>query len=143
MKLGFYSETARRNMTVKTGRSPVSSAEDIRHLRQQIMLQSDDPQYADMLAIRDFYSTSECRDLLFHVQEHRFNLLQIKHILADLGLTLLGFQLPQQIIRQYAQHFPEDPAATNLEHWHVLEQENPATFIGMYQFWVQKTGAAQ
>lgn len=139
MKLGFYSEIARRNMTVNTGHSPVSSAEDIRRLRQQIMLHSDAPQYADMLAIRDFYSTSECRDLLFHVQEHRFNLLQIKQILADLGLTLLGFQLPQQTLRQYAQRFPEDTSATNIEHWHVFEQENPYTFIGMYQFWVQKT----
>ncbi len=143
MKLGFYSEIARRNMTLNTEHPPVSSAEDIRHLRQQIMLHSDDPQYADMLAIRDFYSTSECRDLLFHVQEHRFNLPRIKQVLAELGLTLLGFQLSQPILRQYAQRFPDDASATNLDYWHIFEQENPDTFIGMYQFWVQKTGAVQ
>lgn len=34
--------------------------------------------------------------------------------------------------------FPGDPAAANLAHWQVLENENPGTFVGMYQFWVQK-----
>jgi hypothetical protein len=27
---------------------------------------------------------------------------------------------------------------TNLANWHRFESENPATFRGMYQFWVQK-----
>jgi hypothetical protein len=88
--------------------------------------------------VRDFYSTSECRDLLFHVQEHQFNLLHIKQNLAALGLKFIRFQLPQKIIRQYSQRFPEDATATNLDCWHIFEQENPYLFIGMYQFWVQK-----
>jgi hypothetical protein len=26
-----------------------------------------------------------------------------------------------------------------LDRWHVFEQENPDTFAGMYQFWLQKS----
>ena len=37
-----------------------------------------------------------------------------------------------------AQQFPDDPACTNLDHWHAYEQQNPRTFAGMYQFVVQK-----
>ena len=41
----------------------------------------------------DFYSTSECRDLLFHVQEHRMTLPQIKAFLAAQDLQFLGFEI--------------------------------------------------
>ena len=27
---------------------------------------------------------------------------------------------------------------TDLDSWHMFETENPTTFAGMYQFWVQK-----
>jgi len=43
-------------------------------------------------------------------------------------------------MRRYAERFPDDPAQTNLAHWHAFEQDNPDTFIGMYQFWLQKAG---
>jgi hypothetical protein len=38
----------------------------------------------------------------------------------------------------YQRKFPDDSAACNLQQWHLFEQENPDTFKGMYQFWVQK-----
>ena len=41
----------------------------------------------------DFYSTSECRDLLFHVQEHRMTLPQIKAFLVAQELQFLGFEI--------------------------------------------------
>lgn len=138
MKLGFYSEVARKNLNMAIPPSTVQSSEKIREQRQQLLLNSTNPQYADIFAMRDFFSTSECRDLLFHVQEHRFNLLQLKEMLGALGLRLLGFQLPEQVLAQYANRFPEDISKTDLDNWHVYELENPYTFIGMYQFWVQK-----
>lgn len=139
MKLGFYSEIARRNLNVEKIPNHAYSNTDIRNLRHTLMLQEgNSAQYADIYSMRDFYGTSECRDLLFHVQEHRFNLLQIRDILAELGLRLLGFQLSAQVLNQYAERFPADVSRTDLESWHIFEQENPRTFIGMYQFWVQK-----
>jgi len=134
MKLGFYSDLARKNMSTHQS----ANAKDIRELRHELMSESNATQFADIFGTRDFFGTSECRDLLFHVQEHRINLIQLKEMLSELNLQLLGFQLPPQIIRQYSQRFPEDTLRNNLELWNIFEQENPRTFIGMYQFWVQK-----
>jgi hypothetical protein len=41
-------------------------------------------------------------------------------------------------MRAYKHRFPNDPAAINLDQWSIYEEENPVTFIGMYQFWTQK-----
>ena len=84
----------------------------------------------------DFYSLSECRDLLFHVQEHQFDIPRIASFLAANRLNFLGFETTAA--EAYVRRFPGDMAAANLENWHVFESENPATFAGMYQFWVQK-----
>jgi hypothetical protein len=41
-------------------------------------------------------------------------------------------------LQWYRNRFPEDPAAINLRNWARFEVDNPDTFLGMYQFWVQK-----
>ena len=43
----------------------------------------------------DFFTLSECRDLLFHVHEHRHTLAQIADFLTENDLTFLGFDLPR------------------------------------------------
>ena len=43
-------------------------------------------------------------------------------------------------MRHYAARFPDDPGQTSLEYWHALEQDNPDTFITMYELWLQKPG---
>jgi hypothetical protein len=96
------------------------------------------PQFGQFLASRDFYSTSACRDLLFHVQEHRTTLPQLKATLAQLGLNFIGFMLDPDTAAAYTSQFPDDPARTNLDHWHAFETARPDTFSHMYQFWVQK-----
>lgn len=91
-----------------------------------------------MTALRDFGTTSECRDLLFHVQEHAFALPRIAAALEDLGLALLGFALEPAVLRGYRVDNPDDPAATDLTRWDAFERAHPGTFLGMYQFWVTK-----
>jgi len=86
----------------------------------------------------DFFSTSECRDLIFHVQEHCLTLEQIESFLSESELDFLGFELDPQKLQWYRNRFPEDPAAINLRNWARFETDNPDTFSGMYQFWVQK-----
>ena len=88
--------------------------------------------------IPDFYSTSECRDLLFHVQEHRLTLNQIESFLAECGLHFIGFELDPRVLHQYQLRFTDDPSCTNLRNWTRFEADNPDTFAGMYQFWIQK-----
>jgi len=142
MLLGFYSELGRRDVVAARNRvaSQVlpASASDIRLCRQALMGDELAPQFELFLASRDFYSTSACRDLLFHVQEHRYTLPQLKDILAQLRLNFIGFMLDGEAVAAYAQQFPDDPARTNLDHWHAFETARPDTFARMYQFWVQK-----
>jgi hypothetical protein len=81
---------------------------------------------------------SGCRDLIFHVQEHRFTLPQIGAILADLELQFLGFEFSDlSVLADYRSSFPDDSTLTRLDHWHRFELDHPDTFARMYQFWVR------
>ena len=94
--------------------------------------------FTQMVSTPDFFSTSDCRDLLFHVQEHRYTIPKLKESFDELGLDFIGFSLEPNIISQYSECFPDDPSKTNLDHWNIFETENLNTFTRMYQFWVQK-----
>jgi tetratricopeptide (TPR) repeat protein/SAM-dependent methyltransferase len=144
MLLGFYSDIARqnvvaaRNFIVERGYRP--TAEDIRRCRQELLACADDTPLRTVTWFRDFFSLSECRDLLFHVQEHRLTLPKIAEFIAANNLQLLGFifDFDLQVRRNYMQQFPSDVAMTDLAKWHQYETENPRTFLAMYQFCVQK-----
>lgn len=62
----------------------------------------------------------------------------IEAFLRDNDLTFLGFEIKDEFLRAYKRRFPDDRAATNLGQWQAFENENPETFFGMYQFWIQK-----
>ena len=85
----------------------------------------------------DFYSTSNVRDLIFHVQERRYNLPQITRLLRKYNLKFLGFTNSSNK-KEYAKYFPNDLKCTSLENWHNFEINNPDMFKQMYQFWVKK-----
>ena len=142
MHLGFYSEVARRGVVL--ARSFIaehgygSTADDIRKCRQELMELDNGTRFGAALKLVDFFSASDCRDLLFHVQEHRMTLTEIDVFLRGNDLQFLGFDIKPDVIKAYRQRFPEDAAATNLANWEIFENENPDTFIGMYLFWIQK-----
>lgn len=140
--LGLYSDVARRDIVAARAfiaeRGYRSTAEDIRRCRQELMDADDGTPLKNVTETTDFGSTSECRDLLFHAQEHRTTLPAIKAALAENQLTFLGFEIDIWVRRQYATRFPDDSGMTDLDHWHEFEMENPLTFVRMYQFWAQK-----
>ena len=143
MGIGLYSELARRKIVAARAfieeHGYPSSPEGIRRCRQAIMALPDDSLIKQVTRGRSFYTTSECRDLIFHVQEHRLNLLQVSDALDELGLELLGFQFQDPaILQRYRVRFPEDRTATCLQSWHRFELDNPNTFTSMYQFWVRR-----
>ncbi len=144
MRLGFYSEAARRGVVLArefiAEHGYGSTAEDIRRCRQELMNSSESTGFGFAIKSTDFFSTSACRDLLFHVQEHRMTLAGIDAFLRENNLQFLGFANQSDIFRGYRQRFPDDPAATNLANWQIFENENPDTFVGMYQFCIQKPG---
>ena len=144
MRLGFYSAKARRNIVAvrafiaenNYGDSPA----EIRKCRQALLDAEQDADFGDTLKSADFFSISECRDLLFHVQEHCMTLTDIDVFLRENNLVFLGFDISSDVLQSYRHRFPEDKAAINLGKWQIFENENPDTFIGMYQFLAQKSG---
>ncbi|MCW9034735.1 MAG: tetratricopeptide repeat protein [Rhodospirillales bacterium] len=146
MMIALYSETARQD--VVHGRSLIadknypSTPEGIRQYRHDIavMAEDGDQKMAELCTAKDFFSLSECRDLLFHVQEHRFTLLQIKEALKILKLEFLGFEFQSpKALNKFRKIHRNRKALTSLSMWHKFELENPDTFRGMYQFWCKKT----
>jgi tetratricopeptide (TPR) repeat protein/2-polyprenyl-3-methyl-5-hydroxy-6-metoxy-1,4-benzoquinol methylase len=142
MGLGFYSELARRRVVKArefiAARGYASTPDGIRRFRQDLADQDASVELRRLSMTPDFYSTSECRDLLFHVQEHRLSLGQIESFLADSGLHFIGFEVDPLVLHQYRSRFTDDPSATNLRNWAYFETDNPDTFLGMYKFWIQK-----
>ena len=142
MALGLYSELARKYLA--PGRELIaedgyqSNAGDIRRFRQALIEHGDRARFDRILTSADFFTTSTCRDLLFHVQEHRFTLPQIDAFLKSNRLRLLGIELPPADIQRYASRYPQNQSRTNLDLWNEFENENPELFRAMYQFWVQR-----
>lgn len=145
MKIGLYSEKGRPDIVA--GREFIeqggygSTASEIRRCRQDIVAEAikGDTQLIQLCMRSDFYSLSPCRDLIFHVQEHRFTIPEIASALDTLGLEFLGFETPTpQPLIQFRQENPGCPPAQQLERWQSFEERFPDTFRGMYQFWCKK-----
>ena len=138
MNVGLYSKTGRQ--LVQRGREFVAekgyraTADDIRRLRQDLVATP----LSDLWKWGDYFSTSECRDLLFHVQEHQTTIPEIESFLGEHNLSFIGFHVMPQIADAYRRRFPSDISLTDLSCWNAFEAENPYTFASMYQFWVQK-----
>jgi tetratricopeptide (TPR) repeat protein/2-polyprenyl-3-methyl-5-hydroxy-6-metoxy-1,4-benzoquinol methylase len=142
MRLGFYSEVARRHVVRArefiAAQGYAGTPDDIRRFRQDLAVMDASMELQWLSGMPDFYSTSECRDLLFHVQEHRLSLGQIDSFLTENGLHFIGFELDPRTFHRYRALFAGDQAGTNLRNWERLEVDYPDTFAGMYQFWIQK-----
>ena len=85
----------------------------------------------------DFFSLSSLRDLIFHVQEHRFSIPQIEACLDELGLSFCGFE-QKNAVTKFRDLYDTGANVDDLSLWHHYEVMNPNTFGGMYQFWCQK-----
>lgn len=143
MNIGLYSRRARREVhalrQVVAEKGYPATREGISRFRRDVMLGDAGIEIGDIAISPDFYSTSACRDLIFHVQEHVYSPLEIRDCLDTLGLEFLGFEFSNPETRnRYLARFPDNPACDSLENWDAVEEENPAIFAGMYQFWVRK-----
>jgi len=143
LKIGLYSDLARKDVvTTKKfikNKNYKDTNKDINICRQDILNQKNELLIQKVTTRADFYSTSSVRDLLFHVQEHRFTIPKISKVLEDLNLEFLGFLFPNpKTKKKYIECFPEDKKNILLDNWHKFEKNNPNTFKSMYQFWVRK-----
>ena len=140
MKIGLYSELARRHIVTIRNEIQASGLQsniyDMKSYRNNISISSKD-HHQHVRKWADFYSMSEFRDLLFHVQEYRFTIPQIQSCLETLNLTFSGFETTQ-FLQSFKELNPDDEDLYDLSKWRAYEQQNPSTFAGMYQFWCQR-----
>ena len=140
MKIGLYSELARQHiveMRQEISKAGIGSSDvAIKSFRARIMT-SELKHHKRILNFSDFYSLSELKDLLFHVQEHRFTIPQIQDCLSKLGLKFCGFEA-NNIVSHFKQTNTGAEDSYDLDNWQTYEEVNPRAFAGMYQFWCQK-----
>jgi SAM-dependent methyltransferase len=135
MRIALYSELGRRPLD--PGRALIAergyrpTADDIRMWRQELI------QRGEAVPSSDFFSISSCRDLCFHVMEHRFTLPRIKRFLEANRLTLLGLETSGETQQQFLQENPAPTSRTDLDRWDAFEQAHPRTFASMYYLWLR------
>tara|TARA_B100000401_G_scaffold437507_1_gene383275 strand:+ start:193 stop:2316 length:2124 start_codon:yes stop_codon:yes gene_type:complete len=139
LKLGLYSELARKDIVLARNyiesKNIISNTYEIQKFRNDI-ISGKLNKLRSLLQSDDFYNLSSCRDLCFHLQEHRFTIKQLNEMMNSNGLEFQGFLLPNTIKNLYSNSFPDDKKQVNLQNWVKFEERNPNTFASMYQFWV-------
>ncbi len=139
MHVGFYSELGRAHIVALRAfiaeRGYGATPAEIRRFRQDVLATP----HAAIARTKDYFSTSECRDLLFHVQESRLTIPQLKDFIVAEGMKFIGFEFEPAAQRQYRAQFAQAGWSTSdLDRWHEIETQYPDTFSRMYRFWVQK-----
>jgi len=139
MHVGLYSEAGRGDVWAArkfiADRGFGATPDDIRRCRQELL----ETPLASVTRFTDFFTTSECRDLLFHVQEARVSIPMLKAFITNQELKFLGFEFWSSLLQQYRSQFASSGWAwADLDRWHAFEVEKPDLFSGMYQFWIQK-----
>ena len=140
MLIGLYSEKARENIAnIRKNISSLkikTSKKNIINFRKDI-LENYNTKWDSIKYSPDFYSTSGVRDLLFHVQEHRFTVQKIRSYINKLGLVFLGFE-DTYVLDRFKKKYDQINDLYNLDLWNKFELDNPRIFAGMYQFWCKK-----
>ncbi|HEY1475979.1 MAG TPA: methyltransferase domain-containing protein [Pseudolabrys sp.] len=140
MHLGFYSDTARRDVLAARAfiaeHGYAATPADIRRCRYDLLKTP----LASVSRFTDFFSASECRDLLFHVHEIGTTLPAIKTFVDGHGLKFIGFDFQDAAAREFRAMFTDAGwSMSDLGKWDLVETKYPNTFGNMYQFWVQKS----
>jgi len=142
MRIALYSKIARHAITeareVIAEKKLGTDAQTIKDFRKNIKTHMSKKGYESLFGYRDYFTLSECRDLIFHVQEHQFDIPQIQDCLDKLDLEFKGFYIGADVIQSFEKKFSGDGAKSNLDYWNEFETKNPNTFIGMYQFWCER-----
>jgi len=143
MHLGLYSRRGRvavnaaRALIAEWGLEP--TPEGIRDARQRLFaLRDSRPDLAGLFVSPDFYSRPSCRDLIFHVQEHQYDVPGLRALVEGAGLELLGFELQADRLANYRMLFPADAEVCDWNAVDAFEQRMPWAFSEMYRFWLIK-----
>ncbi|MEO0380160.1 MAG: class I SAM-dependent methyltransferase [Pseudomonadota bacterium] len=142
LRLALYSKAARGGVNVARSRfADGAFAPGLRGIRafRRDLIGTDDPALIQLQGTPDFFSASEFRDLVMHVQEHQFTLPQISAMLKRNGLKFLGFS--SSAARDALRKMPPKMAQRrqrDLDAWDKYEKRHPDTFTRMYDFFCVK-----
>lgn len=142
MRLGLYSGLARQAVTAARkairDHNVKSTAAAMKNFRKH-STQALSPQViADLMGYGDYYHLSMYRDLIFHVQEHQFDIPGIGITLKNLDLQFRGFILSEAQAQAFENSFRLPVDFMSLKNWAAFEAQNPHTFREMYHFWCSR-----
>lgn len=142
MLICLYSTKARRAQKairdIIAAKNYGSDADSIRRVRAEAL---EDESLKSIQRSLDFYTLSEARDLVFHIQETTYTLAELERIMEGLGVEFLRFRFPNpKGYAAYQARFPDDPSKADFKKWNALEDEDEHLFSNMYQFICKKKG---
>ncbi|MBT4738927.1 MAG: methyltransferase domain-containing protein [Rhodospirillaceae bacterium] len=138
LRIEIYTESGRRNVmagiALRKELRLTSSPEDMRHLRTVVAELPSGHPAKSLMTYRDFYSLSEWRDLVFHVQEHRFTIKSFCKMAHGAGLYVQRLELPDAATAAFKRTYPDENVSGDIAKWHSVEMDNPGIFGSMYGF---------
>jgi 2-polyprenyl-3-methyl-5-hydroxy-6-metoxy-1,4-benzoquinol methylase len=143
MKIALYSQAARKQVIafrklIEANKQQTGQTLDQRLLRQALLMKQIPGDWSEIVNSQDFYSMSNCRDLIFHEQEHQFTPGEIADLLTSNNLDFIGM-LPTTSARQaFEQQVGKLSDNNTLDNWDKVEQSQYDLFAGMYQFYCRK-----
>jgi len=142
MCIGLYSAVARRNLAVlrrdPSYPGPDCSDDALRAFRQILLERPEDARGAELKISKDFYTTSNFRDLTLHVSERCFTLPEIAAFLEQHRLIFRGFQAGLRYFGLLQEARPAETWPGTLEGWAAFERAHPHLFNEMYVFWCER-----
>ena len=145
MKIALYSESARKQVInfrklITNNKQQTGDDLDQRLLRQALLMNQIPGQWNNITRSEDFYSMSNCRDLIFHEQEHQFTPTKIDNLLSNNQLEFIGMLPTTSALQAFESKLGAGALSNNntLESWDKVEQSDEDIFAGMYQFYCRK-----
>lgn len=140
MKIALYSKTARKQIIALRALLEENQQKNIdpHLLRHAILLNQLPGNWDDIRRSPDFYTMSNCRDLIFHEQEHQFDTDSIASLLSDNDMEFIGMLPPNTKRQVFEKEHGSLISGNTLDNWGQFEKTHPDTFDGMYQFYCQK-----
>jgi 2-polyprenyl-3-methyl-5-hydroxy-6-metoxy-1,4-benzoquinol methylase len=143
MKIALYSETARKQVISfrkLMAHNKQQSGQDLdqRLLRQALLMNQIPGDWGDIINSNDFFSMSNCRDLIFHAQEQQFTPNTISNLLTNNQLDFIGMLATTSAQQAFKTTIGKLNGHNTLENWDKVEQRQQDIFSGMYQFYCRK-----
>ena len=88
--------------------------------------------------LEDFYNLAEFKDIICNVQEHQYEINDLKNITRRFKMNFCGFQNLNNLHKKFYNFFKEKVDILDFENWKIYEENFPDTFATMYQFWLKK-----